>query len=401
MNVVALLPFLLTSLYQKPTPLAEIPFRVGEAAIIVDAEINGHKMSLLFDTGFAGYADVDTSIDIGKVDGEAGIIDFVRASTVGTVTLKSMKIGGFPIKLDPDAYAYSHGVGDLTFTNGVHADGLLGLAPFLDYVTEINFEKRKIYLYPSTYDISHIRGDGKRLFTTRMLPEGLRSIQLEARVGSKPDDRLVLALDTGNAFFLATHKDSLQRIGVWGDAEGKYTRSNQIASGSVKTFFVRVTDSTIFGVPVKDSVWDVMDLPSSNAIDDGTVGYEFLKNFNITFDFLRRRVIFDNFNGQTGNEMRGDVGMTAVWSSLDKEVVIVAVSPDSPAAKAGIQKGDHLLSIDDTDFTGAIGFIRLRNILQGPVGSKVNLATSRNGNYRRCTVTREFLVNNLLSPSGG
>lgn len=32
----------------------EVPFRLGEDAIVVDAEVNGKKVSLMFDTGFGG-----------------------------------------------------------------------------------------------------------------------------------------------------------------------------------------------------------------------------------------------------------------------------------------------------------------------------------------------------------
>ena len=38
---------------------------------------------------------------------------------------------------------------------------------------------------------------------------------------------------------------------------------------------------------VARSVWSVIDLPSSSAQHDGTIGFGFLKHFNITIDLKR------------------------------------------------------------------------------------------------------------------
>jgi len=149
---------------------------------------------------------------------------------------------------------------------------------------------------------------------------------------------------------------------------------------------------TIFGVPVPDSTWSIIDLPSSSAESDGTIGYGFLKNFNITIDYERRRVWFENFTGKVGNEPVGDLGVSAFYNPDIKRVMVFRVSPGSPAEKAGIKVGDHVLSVDGQDNLN-IGFRRLLKLFEGEKGSKAQLVLSRAGSSFGMEVEREHLVN--------
>ena len=44
----------------------EVPFRIGDDAIIVDVSVNGRSASLMYDTGFSGAVVIGDSLDIGK-----------------------------------------------------------------------------------------------------------------------------------------------------------------------------------------------------------------------------------------------------------------------------------------------------------------------------------------------
>lgn len=151
-------------------------------------------------------------------------------------------------------------------------------------------------------------------------------------------------------------------------------------------------NAKIFGVPVADSTWDIIDLPSSSAEHDGTVGFGFLSNFNVTIDYARRRVWLENFTGKTGNLPEGDIGVSVAARESDKRLFVVRVAPESPAAKADIRVGDALLSVDGQE-VGDWGFRRLFNLFRGERGTKVHLAMSRGGELYRVEVQRDFLVN--------
>ena len=68
--------------------------------------------------------------------------------------------------------------------------------------------------------------------------------------------------------------------------------------------------------------------------------------------------------------------------------VVLSPFPDQPAAQAGLQEGDVLVKVDETDITAETSFNDLLPLLRGDVGSKVTLLIERNGQRLPFTVTR-------------
>jgi predicted aspartyl protease len=368
----------------------EVPFRIGEDAIIVDALVNGKKLSLLFDTGFSGSVVCDDNINLGVASGSMTLRDFVGQFEAKTVKIKSLKLGdtvvdstGMEAVQQPSAH--------MSESYNTHTDGIMGFEVIRSNITEINFQNKKFIFHPKTLDVSKRVPDGKRTFLLKMLPIGNNSI--EGEVVAANGKKMILALDTGNAFFATTHKDVLERIGLWDSKKTpQFMKSSFVASGEVASWYKHMPDLTIFGVPVKSSVWSIIDLPSSSAEGDGTVGFGFLKNFNITIDFERRRVWLENFTGETGNVARGEVGITAGYDPRSSRVRVFRVAPESPAAKAGVKVGDAVLSIDDLEIATQ-GFRTIEKALEGEPGSKVRIALSRGGNLTRVEMERAVLIN--------
>ena len=369
----------------------EVPFKMGEDALILDAAVNGRKVSVMFDTGFGGAVDLSNTINVGEPTGTMTLRDFVGEIEAPTVKIKSLKIGNKDV--DPTGMdAVMSPPEDYSFIYGSHCDGIMGFEVIKNNITEINFQKQKFIFYPNSFDITSRVPDNKKTFLVKMLPIGHNAVEMS--VGTPSGSKLTMALDTGNAFYATSHRDSLERVGLWDSGkEPKYTSFAGVASGSVVSWNKKMGQLTIFGVPVPSSTWDIIDLPSSSADSDGTIGYQFLKNFNIIIDYSRRRVWLENWTGRVDNDAPGDLGLSAVYSSAGKKVVVYNVSPGTPADVAGIKKGDELLSIDTTDLTGIISFKKLRKMLAGPAGSKVKLATSHQGSLQRYELERKALVN--------
>lgn len=365
----------------------QIPFRETDEGIFVDVSVNDHPLTLLFDSGFSAAVIVDSEVNIGPSTGKTTLVDFVGTVEVDTVKLKSLKVGG--ISLDTGTTpVMKQAMGTTGY--GLHSDGLLGLHAFQNFVTEINFEKKMFVLHPKNF-LENKKPDGVKTFLTKMLPIGSNSIVLEVK--THRDKSFVMSLDTGNSFYATTHKDVLQRVGLWGeDQEAKYAKESFVASGAVKSWSALMTNLTIFGVPVKESVWDVIDRPAGTAESDGTVGFQFLKNFNLVFDLDRRQVWFENWTGKVAPDDFGETGITAYRDPREQKIVIVAVAPESPADKAGIKEGDELLSIGDVDLTNQ-GFRKLRKMLSGPVGSKIRIAFSHLGGVKSVNLELQSLAN--------
>jgi predicted aspartyl protease len=388
----ALLPTLLV-LATMPAQTVEVPFRLGESAIIVDAQVNGANVSCMFDTGFSGTVALNNNVEIGKPTGTMTLRDFVGEFQASTTKIKSLKLGSKVI--DPtgmEAVQQPMGRG-LSMSYNAHTDGIMGFEVISHNITQINFEKRKFVFYPKSFDINKLVPDNKRTFMCKLLPIGHNAMELE--VVAPNGKKLILALDTGNAFYATTHKDALERIGLWKlDLKPKFMKQSGVASGSVDSWSLLLKNMTNFGVPVAESIWDIIDAPSSSAESDGTVGFGFLHNFNITIDYEKRRVFLENWSGKVVDEFVGEVGVGATNLPDVSGVYIYDVAPESPAALAGVKEGDILLSIDGEDLSKQ-DFRQIDRMIQGKVGSKVKLVTSQKGAVKRYELERKLLVNEV------
>lgn len=370
--------------------LNEVPFRIGDDAIIVDVSINGKSASLMYDTGFSGTVVMGDSIDLGKATGSQMLTDFVGSFEAKTVAIKSLKIGDRPMPGD-DMVAIQQPTEHYTMAYGTHCDGILGFQPFGKSVFEINFQHNKFIFHPDTLDLSQRKPDGVKTFMAKLYPKGINSLELGVDMAN--GEKLHMALDTGNAGYAVTHKDALERVKVW--PEGKkanFMGQSVVASGPVDTFKLAMNDIKIFGVPVKRCIFGVIDLPAATADHDGTIGFGFLKNFNITIDMVRRRVFFENWSGRVTDDEQAEIGMMAFVDPKVKRMRVYTVTPGGPAEKLGIKRGDDLLAVNGEDI-GTKGFRYVDALLKGAPGTKVKLDLSRGGQLMRVEAERAILVN--------
>jgi S1-C subfamily serine protease len=163
-----------------------------------------------------------------------------------------------------------------------------------------------------------------------------------------------------------------------------------VASGPVDSFYMLVPKATIFGVPVENSIWSIIDLPSSTVSDDGTVGYGFLKNFNVIIDYERRYVWLENFTGKVADDPKAEPGIRVYQEN--GAYVIRAIYKGSPAETAGLKEGDRLLAIDGK----SLSTVRPEDVaalIKGEPDSICKLVISRGGIIQRPEVVRKVMVN--------
>jgi hypothetical protein len=345
----------------------------------------------MFDTGFSGTVVLDSNVNIGKPTGQMTLRDFVGQFQASTTKIKTLKLGNKTIDTTGmEAVQQPMGRG-LSLGYNMHTDGIMGFEVISKNITTISFEKKKFVFHPKSFDINSLKADNKRTFMCKLLPTGHNSLEME--VVAKNGGKMNLALDTGNAFYATTHKDTLERIGLWKlDLKPKFMKQSGVASGSVDSWYLRVKDASIYGVPVGDSIWSIIDAPSSSAEGDGTIGFGFLKNFNITIDYEKRRVFLENWTGRVSDDPIGEVGIGAMFAKSVNGVVIYDEVPERPAEAAGIKEGDILLSVDGEDMVKQ-GFRQVDQLLEGAVGSKVKIVTSQRGLVKRYELERKMLVN--------
>lgn len=360
--------------------------------MIVEATVNGAQVSLMVDTGFSGYVLLREGIDVGKSSGDEELRDFVGKFRVSTVSLKSLRIGNHGVAVGDGAQIVQQPMRNMSISYNTHVDGILGLAALREQPFEINFQTQTLRFFPASASLAG-QTPKSGVIASTLLPIGHSALQMSVELQS--GQKLTMGLDTGNAFYATTHRDVLERVGLWrSESRPKFKKVSGVASGAVESWAARIHHVRIFGVLVDETVWDVIDLPSSAAEADGTVGFQFLRNFNLTIDFGSRIVWLENFNGKVSSDVQAEIGVVSAYSPTLRRMTVLDVAPESPAALAGLQEGDEPISVNGKDLTRE-NYTQMRHLLEGPSGTIVNLAVSRNGNLFRYKLKRELLVNEL------
>jgi hypothetical protein len=124
----------------------------------------------------------------------------------------------------------------------------------------------------------------------------------------------------------------------------------------------------------------------------GEIGGGMLQRYKVIFDYPHQRMIVEpNLTLSTEEEEdKSGISVIARGAGL-KSFEIVAVQPGTPAAKAGLQKGDVISGID-MDAAADLTLADVRDLLR-QVGHKYNLVIDRNGETRQVMVEMRRLLN--------
>ncbi len=115
--------------------------------------------------------------------------------------------------------------------------------------------------------------------------------------------------------------------------------------------------------------------------------YEFIFGSMIALDPYSSFMTESQFN-ETMSQIEGNfVGLGVELKTLPQSLEIVAVIPNGPAGKAGIQPGDMILAVDD-QLTETIGSETAADLMRGIDGSTVSLTIQRGEGVRRVALVR-------------
>jgi len=88
-------------------------------------------------------------------------------------------------------------------------------------------------------------------------------------------------------------------------------------------------------------------------------------------------------------QIKGSFGGLGILVGLkDGSPTVVRAFEGTPAARAGIEAGDVIIKINDTDASG-IDLETAITLMRGPVGSTINLTVDRQGSQLQFTIARE------------
>jgi PDZ domain len=123
----------------------------------------------------------------------------------------------------------------------------------------------------------------------------------------------------------------------------------------------------------------------------GVIGARFLRRFNIVLDYPQHQIIFEanTHLHDYDEEDKSGIAVIAKGSSL-KTFEVVHVTPDSPAAGAGIRAGDVIAGIDD-EASADMSLASIRYLFR-QVGHKYKITLQRGDKTKEVTIQMERLL---------
>lgn len=240
-------------------------------------------------------------------------------------------------------------------------DGVIGGALFFNFVVRIDMDNQSLQLSESKGGSPPDNVASVPLVHER----GMIFADLKVAVGAQPPvpARVVVDLGAGHALSLnnraggkfAPPANAIEMPlgrGVSGVLHGRMGRVRRIELGGF------AFENVVVAFP-----GEAHQRPGGRDFEEGNLGNELLKRFNVTFDYAGKRMLLEKSQRY---EEPFDVPMAGIdleWRP-DSTLEVREVLPNSPAAVAGIVKGDILVAIDGVP-TSTLGEEGLRKTLIG------------------------------------
>ena len=372
--------------FEKDDNKISVPFKLINNLVFVPMKVNGIELNFLLDTGVAetilfSLEDkkevryFNTERILLKGLGSQAAVEGLK-STNNVLEFGSMKYRNhmFYIVLDPDFNLSSH--------IGIPVNGIIGHQFFRNNLVEINYKKKRISVYK---DNEKNRKKTEKKYSSIPITIEKSKPYLKSKVvmeGYEIPVKLLIDIGNSDAIWLFQNRSEVINVpsksfndflgrGFSGDIEGKRARIQKFIISEFEF------NNPIVAFPDSSSIKNV------NMVADrmGSVGGEILKRFDVVFDYQKQKMYLKKNNeynspfgyNKSGVEMQHK-GLQWIQETVRLETVPLAtnvfdsndnkkkdfkykfvlkpiyeianVRKNSPAAIAGLQKGDVLISIN-------------------------------------------------------
>jgi hypothetical protein len=366
--------------FTLPSGTTTIPFELVDNHVALPVMIDGKgPYHFLFDTGGQNIIDADVAkqLGLGAAGGGAGSGVGATTEAVQFATVDTLGVGDATLRKQAFVVAPVHaGFG---MSSGKPVDGLIGFEVLARFVTTFDYGTNTIVL--RTPEAAKPVTQGK---TIPFVFNG-GHVMIDCAIDGFADH---CVLDTGSRIgvtvltpFLAAHPSIVppnaaaigaNGFGVGGASLGRLGRATvQIA-----------------GYTVPDIIADLSTQKQGAFADPyyaGNVGAGVLKRFAVTFDYARQTVAFVPDAGFATHDTYDRSG--AFLITQGGKIIVADVRPGTPAATAGIIRGDVLATVNGRD-AGTLGLAAVRDVLRGTPGTAVGLhVVAKDGTARDVSLT--------------
>jgi PDZ domain len=351
---------------------AQVPAEFIGNLIFLPVRVNQTQPSLFVLDSSAAATSIDPgrASELGIAPGQPAELDFTGVN-VPLAALPAMAKSGFGAQV------------------GRLYEGTLGADFFSAVVVKVDYARQTLQLYdPATYQYS---GQGKSFPLT--FAGGEPVVQAKFTMASGKHFEAEFAVNTAlDASIVLSEKYSESRglfsssLATIPGTDSLSDEGKDAALGRLKSFEMGpyVADSPII-------VFSQGSLPVAGSRIAGEIGADMLRRFTVIFDYPHQRLILEpNLHIQEEDEEdKSGLTIVAKGSGL-KTFVVTEVAPATPAAEAGIEKGDIIAGVDD-EAAADLTLWDVRNLFR-QIGHKYTLLLERNGQ----TLTVTFQMRRLL-----
>ena len=306
--------------------------------IVVPAKVDGEPVTLIFDTGAANYFTPAKAKRLGLVTGGGVNVAGVAGGGGGGGFAHSREIAIGAAVLKDEAVI----VGPLPYVAthpraGMDVDGLTGYEFLAEFRTTIDYAAR-------TLSFAAFEMPAPRAGRTLRFLSDEHDIYVEATIDGATG---LFRLDTGD-------RGGITVFRTFADAHGLFQTGGSAGieaggvGGALKTREFVAKALTLAGLTLADPPVTVSEASSGSFASRtlaGNLGSGVLGRYRITFDYRARTLTF--LPGPDAHrsfaENRTDLSLT---QSGPNQLQVLAVTPNSPAAAAGILPGDSVTEVD-------------------------------------------------------
>ena len=367
---------------------AVVPFELVDDRIFVKVRLNGQgPFNFIFDTGSGAVLRPELARQLGlqpQIAGE-GFGAGEKPLLTGTTQVEQVEIGGVRLLHQPFAVMSFADTPQVFGSKPV--DGVIGAPVFERLVVSIDYERRELRL--TAPDRFQYRGPGAVISFTLDENRNLPVVQgqLDGVAGS-------FGIDTGSRSAVLLYGPFIDRHHL----RRKYApRVSGITGwgfgGPVRSQVARAQRLQLGPVDVRNLIVR-LSLQRSGALTSsslaGLIGPDVLDQFNLVFDYSRRKLIFEKNRRYGIPDSYDRSGM--FLGQEGKYFSVVDLTPGGPAAQAGLRVGDKILAIDGRG-TDTLLLPDVRSELRkAPANRQLHLWVQSADGSRRVVLTLRDLV---------
>jgi hypothetical protein len=379
---------------------ARIPIEINNNLVVIPVVVNGQlPLKFILDTG------VRTAILTEKIFSDILNLTYSRKYSVGGPggkrLVEAFVTNNVTLDLPPGVHGEGHALlvleeDYLELRNylGVDVHGILGYELFSRFIVSIDYDKKELVLTrPEKFKV------GRRFITLPITIEDTKPyIVTNVVMNDSTTSSAKLLIDSGASHGLILEPDSDEKLavpkahissiigrGLGGVITGQIGRIKALELGKFNV------ESVIANFPDPNSYMDT--LKTSRAVArNGAIGGEILSRFRVVFNFPHEKIYLKKnsaFRKKFYYNMSG-VTLKAIGSGL-KRFEITNVRVNSPAERAGLMEGDHVLVINgvttsELDLNGVNAYFNMKP------GKKIVLEVDRGGKRMK----KEFVLENQI-----